>query len=316
MRRFENKPAKIRERYFRTDPQCEQASGDGAADRGRKPCKRESREFPEAEGFEEYEANELTAVNEVAAPEAAWFARETEEPLEAAVAHPERSLGDPAGVEIEGCADADKDGDVERGAVFEHPALLLGGAEADPDNVRSGSVDHRDSGGVFVRSLRAKWRTEESCSLQSGETGGEADGESFRDSRRTAIEEMAIALRRSCAAKGFHELGTIDATAKREALAAAEPDEGKAVGDGEAGAVENGLEVGAMLGLHEAVHVRDGDVAAGGALQNRGFDVRDDVWNLHGGNADTENMEEWEFASSRGRGRGRGHDSTTQRKTA
>ena len=65
-------------------------------------------------------------------------------PREAQALHPGRGVGLHAGVYIEGETDGENDTAPQPGLVALHPGLLLGGAEADPDEVRGQAVDLLD----------------------------------------------------------------------------------------------------------------------------------------------------------------------------
>ena len=62
----------------------------GATSRAAGRAHEVSREFAEFERFKQYKRDELTAVDEIAAPETARFTGEPEEPLEAVVPQPWR----------------------------------------------------------------------------------------------------------------------------------------------------------------------------------------------------------------------------------
>ena len=74
-------------------------------------------------------------------PEAAWFLGQAKEPFETVVAHPRGGAAHCASVKIEGGTDADENGRGEQMLVIAHPSLLLGSAEADPDDVGIRLVD-------------------------------------------------------------------------------------------------------------------------------------------------------------------------------
>ena len=85
--------------------------------------------------------DEARVVAQVAPPQPARLLREAVGPLQADGLHPGRRLGHEAGVEVERGADADEDRRVEAVAHRGHPLLLLGHADADPDDVGAGAVD-------------------------------------------------------------------------------------------------------------------------------------------------------------------------------
>ena len=70
----------------------------------------------------------------VAPPQAAGLAVQPVGPLQAVALHPRRRLGDEAGVEVEGGADADEQRRGQPGSHARHPQLLLGLSDADPNH--------------------------------------------------------------------------------------------------------------------------------------------------------------------------------------
>ena len=100
--------------------------------------------------IENCEGGELRAANQVAMPEAPWFLGQAEQPFQAVVAHPRWGATHSAGMKVEGGADADKNRRGELVLVIKHPALLLGSAEAYPDDVWIRLVDYRANFSVLV----------------------------------------------------------------------------------------------------------------------------------------------------------------------
>src|SRR4051794_11846033 len=86
-------------------------------------------------------ADEARVVAQVAVPEPARLRAEAEGPRQPRLLHPARRLGDQAGVEVEGGADAHEDRRLQAPAHRGHPLLLLGDADADPDDVCARAVD-------------------------------------------------------------------------------------------------------------------------------------------------------------------------------
>jgi len=232
------------------------------------------------EKLEQRKGGKFRAANQIAVPEAAWFLEEAEEPLEAVFAHPDGGAAHGAGVEVEGGADANEDGNGELVAMIEHPALLLGSAEADPDDVGMGGVNHGADFGVFLGGERAIRGTEGAGDFVGGELTGEFDCEGVCDAGCAAIKEMARG--RIPLPETEHELWAVDTTGEAKAVAAAEPDERHAVGDDEAGGGESGAELGVVAGFGDAVHAGDGNVVAGVAAEDPGLHLGDDVGDLDG----------------------------------
>ena len=83
-------------------------------------------------------------------PEAAWFLGQAKEPFETVVAHPRGCAAHSADVKVEGRTDADKNRRGELMLVIPHPPLLLGSAEADPNDVGIRPVDYRADFSVLV----------------------------------------------------------------------------------------------------------------------------------------------------------------------
>src|SRR5579862_1940788 len=102
---------------------------------------------------------------------------------------------------------------------------------------------------------------------------------------------MAVASRSRFLAEAFHQLWAINATPQRKPSATPEPDERESIWNHEVRTVQDFLEAGRMLRLHQAVHVRDGDVTADAGLVNPVFHSRYHIGDLHRVNAHAENAE-------------------------
>src|ERR1700674_5060712 len=91
---------------------------------------------------------------------------------------------------------------------------------------------------------------------------------------------MTVAARSGFFTETFHQLRAINATPQGKAFPAAEPHERKSVRDNEVRILQNSLEAYGVLRLHQAVHVRDGDVAAGAPPPNPRFHRGHHIRNL------------------------------------
>lgn len=59
-------------------------------------------------------------------------------------------------MEVKSRSDADQYTGLQAVTMRRHPALLLGCAETDPDDIRAGSIDLVDDGGILLFAQRAK----------------------------------------------------------------------------------------------------------------------------------------------------------------
>ena len=87
---------------------------------------------------------ERRVVVEIAAPEPAWVLEKAMQPMQAGALDPRCAVADSAGVEIKGSPNAEHEARIELWQVTGHEELLLGTAEADPENVGFAFGDGRD----------------------------------------------------------------------------------------------------------------------------------------------------------------------------
>lgn len=217
--------------------------------------------FAEAGFLQKDAGDEEGVVFGVAFPEAAGFLADAVGPFEAALLDPFGGLFDFAGVEEEGGADAEHDAGVELGEVFGHEALLLGGAEADPEEIGLGGVHLANEVGFFGGVQGAEGGRVGAGDLEAGEALFEFAFEFLGHAFGAAVEEMAPAFGDAGFADEGHEVGAIDAADFGVAGELGHPDGGHAVGGAKVGVVENFAEGGVVLGFGNAVDAGDGDVA-------------------------------------------------------
>ena len=226
---------------------------------------------------------------EVASPEAFGFLKEAVEPFEAVVLQPSGGLLHAACVEVEGGADADHEGGLEPGEVFGHEAFLLGGAEADPEDVGAGFGDLFLELLGFFGGEGAEGGAVGAGDLEAGVAGGEGVAEFFGDAWGSAVEEVADGEGAGGFHDGEHEVGAVDAGHVFVAGEAAHPDGGHAVGGAEEGVVEDVAEGGVGAGFDNAVDAGDADVAAA-LLGGRFDDAADGVGDVEDAHLDAEEV--------------------------
>src|SRR5690606_24828013 len=90
--------------------------------------------------FRQHEPDE-SDVAQIPPPQPARFPHEPPHPLEPGLLHPDRRPPDAPGEKVEGCADADGNGNPVLAIAAIDPFLLLRRPEADQQNVRPGFPD-------------------------------------------------------------------------------------------------------------------------------------------------------------------------------
>ena len=134
------------------------------------------RQLPSEEG------QEARVAQEVAAPEPPRLCGEPVDPLQPEVAHPAGRVAGPAGEHVEGGAHAEHDA-VEPVGVRGHPALLLGAADADEQQLYAGAPDVHGDRDVLLRREGAEGRAP---GVGDGKPGRRRPRESRRRRRGSA----------------------------------------------------------------------------------------------------------------------------------
>ena len=93
-------------------------------------------------------------------------------------------------MDVEGRADADHHRGLDLAQVGGHPALLLGRAQAHPDDVGPGLIDHLHDPRVFFLGERPEGRAIGADDLQAGELPPEPRGQPFCHTLAAAVEEI------------------------------------------------------------------------------------------------------------------------------
>ncbi len=200
---------------------------------------------------------------EVAGGEAAGLGEHAVEPGEAHGLHPLGGVTFASGVNIEGEADIKEPALAEAGFGPVAEALLLGGAEADPDEVGGGGVDFIEDGGpVGVGEVAV-------VGAGDGEGGVEFfdGGDEVGEAVFGGAEEVVAGVGGGVFQAAVHELGAVNAVG-HEGVPGGEvdaPGEGHAIGDEVLDARGGGTEVG--VGEPEDEDVGVCEIGDGGRLR-------------------------------------------------
>src|SRR3954451_18612870 len=158
---------------------------------------------------------ELGIEVEVARQQAARLLGDPVGPLEAALLHPARGLGDAAGVEVEGGAYAAHHRHVEALAHAGHPLLLLRHADAHPEHIRAGGVDLLDDRVLLVRAEGPERGRVAAHDLEAGVAAAHAERELHQRALvAPAVEPHPVALLHAAAVVAEHQLGPVDTVRK------------------------------------------------------------------------------------------------------
>src|ERR1700734_308317 len=142
---------------------------------------------------------------------------------------------------------------------------------------------------VFSFSKRPKWRTV--CSRNADAVSLlKSVSQIVRHPGCTAVEKVPILASRD-AAKSLSKLRAIHSPGHGMAMPTAEPNQGHSIRDHKIRRGQNVAELAIATRFRYPVHSGNGDVAARPALRDPAFDMCDDVRNLYGVHANTENLE-------------------------
>src|SRR5260370_41787328 len=139
------------------------------------------------------------------------------------IAHPSWCLCDPRGVEIERRADPNQNRHGQPLAVLEHPTLLLGSAQSNPDNVRVCAFDGLDDFAILLRRQRAKRRAVCARHYQVGKAGDKSRSKILCHTWPAAVKKVPITFCCGLLAEYGHQFGSIDAASHVETMSAADP---------------------------------------------------------------------------------------------
>lgn len=177
---------------------------------------------------------------------------------------PTRGAADAPAVEVEDGADADHDAVLEVGAQLLHEALLLRGAEGDPDDVGTVAVEFCGDGGVVKVFDGAVGQGAVEHVGGGGVPAADgvpqvAEGGFVRAEEGHAVGAAADEVSEDVGAAALLSLDAVDAFEVEGDPAA--------VADGEEGFVDGGAVVGVAVDLGEDVAVGDADVVGPGLRQ-------------------------------------------------
>src|SRR5215217_9321295 len=149
---------------------------------------------------------------EVAREQPARLLRYAIDPLEPALLHPRRRLRDATRVEVEGGADRAHDRDVEPLAHARHPLLLLGHADADPEDVGARAVDLVDERVLLLFRHRPEGRRVAAHDVDPGVAAPQVQRELHQRALvAPAVEPDAVAALGAAVRVAQHQLGPVDA---------------------------------------------------------------------------------------------------------
>src|SRR6516162_4887744 len=147
-------------------------------------------------------------VAKISLPETPWVLKETMEPLHTNGLDPLRRILNAAGVKVERRTDPEHEGRIQPMKVAVHKPLLLGRADAHPDNAGFDSANTGDQR-FFLRFVQiTKRRCEDAHNSCPRKTACEAITKLLSDAFFTAIQKVRVTGKLSPAEDLKHEIGT------------------------------------------------------------------------------------------------------------
>ena len=183
------------------------------------------------------------------------------QPLQACTLDPVGSIFDAAGMEVECGAYAEHQSGLNQRQQAHHESLLLGSADAYPEDLGVQYLYSRRNGLFFFESEIAEGWSVGSNNASPRETLREAGAEFLDDSFFATVKEVS-AVGELRPAKDFqHKIGTGDALHLSEALPAPQPHSRHSVRHGKRGPSVNLSKPWIALGFHDSVDTDHADVA-------------------------------------------------------